>query len=977
MAAPLCLVGALAERVQAWQAIGASPWSIEVIRLGFLPPWAESPAPLTRHPPTFPPPRDPDALSVLDSEVTSLLRRKAVEAVQTKDSPGFYCRLFSVPKKTGGFRPVLDLSALNKFVATRSFRMETPQSFRHSLRPHDWVTSIDLTDAYFHILIRHAFRKWLRFVWDGVAYQFRALPFGLSLSPWVFTKIVREVIAAVHARGIRMRAYLDDWAIQAHDQELARRHTQQVLSMVAALGFNVNLKKSDGGALTGPHRPSAVVDRVPSEQTDGFRSRTSSTSWLHGVNSAVRSDGRSAQTSSAEGFSSPVDTVSRSVGRPGPSRSLVQTSGPSVVGSGFPVDRCPDHRAGTDRGAVYRCQSNRLGRTCFKRRRFGSMAGGCVGDSHQPAGDASGPLGSPSLAERLSTRSCQDSVGQYDSDCIYQSPRRHRFSRTLDSGGEVHSVGGGSRSVSLRGPHQRQGQCAGRFSKPTGRSGPDGVDSVSRRSAPNLGHFRQASYGPICHTVQHQASSVCFTCSGSSGVGGGCVHDILDGVGRLCVPPIFSHSQGSTEMGTGRTTHDPHCSGLASARVVSRATCERSSQTADFTSAGIVNTTQVGDSARQPSSSASSRLAVVAKGLRDSGASALTRSLVRDAHRSSTKSVYASHWRAWVQWCARNSVDCLRPSAVDLANHLACHSVNKCASAAALRVRRSAVLTTLRQRAPGWDIPLSVSSDVIRGTALRRAGQRKRTPDWDLRVVLDFLVSSEFEPLTEVSVARLTWKTVFLVMLACGRRASEVHALSGLASDIVKERDGSFTLRFLPEFLAKNQNPESQSPSVRIRPLASFADEEDADIRLCPVRALAVYIKRTNSRRAGSLRRLFLPCVATRHRDIYKSTLVSWVRKTIQAAYAAKSDRFVNQFRDETSGGGSFLPLSTPRVHEVRAWSTTLAAQSAKISDVLNAAYWRTPNVFIEFYLRDVTANRTDGKKCLSTCVAAGHVASF
>ena len=143
------------------------------------------------------------------------------------------------------------------------------------------------------------------------------------------------------------------------------------------------------------------------------------------------------------------------------------------------------------------------------------------------------------------------------------------------------------------------------------------------------------------------------------------------------------------------------------------------------------------------------------------------------------------------------------------------------------------------------------------------------------------------------------------------------------------------------------------------------------------VGTLTVYIKRTNSRRAGSLRRLFLPCVATRHRDIYKSTLVSWVRKTIQAAYAAKSDRFVNQFRDETSGGGSFLPLSTPRVHEVRAWSTTLAAQSAKISDVLNAAYWRTPNVFIEFYLRDVTANRTDGKKCLSTCVAAGHVASF
>ena len=138
-----------------------------------------------------------------------------------------------------------------------------------------------------------------------------------------------------------------------------------------------------------------------------------------------------------------------------------------------------------------------------------------------------------------------------------------------------------------------------------------------------------------------------------------------------------------------------------------------------------------------------------------------------------------------------------------------------------------------------------------------------------------------------------------------------------------------------------------------------------------------MYLKRTHSRRAGNLRRLFLPCVATRQRDIYKSMLTGWVRKTIQAAYAARTDSFVNQFGVQEPGGGTFLPLQAPRVHEVRAWSTTLAAQSAKMSDVLNAAYWRAPNVFIEFYLRDVSARRADGRRCLSTGVAVGHVASF
>ena len=174
-----------------------------------------------------------------------MLTKRAVELVEDLSSPGYYCRLFTVPKRTGGHRPVLDLSPLNRFLARKRFRMETPQTFRESLLPGDWVTSLDLTDAYFHILIHPRDRKWLRFRWGDRIFQFRALPFGLALSPWVFTKVVREVCAMVHRRGIRMRAYLDDWAIQAQSQELARCHTATVLELSESLGFHVNLTKSD------------------------------------------------------------------------------------------------------------------------------------------------------------------------------------------------------------------------------------------------------------------------------------------------------------------------------------------------------------------------------------------------------------------------------------------------------------------------------------------------------------------------------------------------------------------------------------------------------------------------------------------------------------------------------------------------------------------------------------------------------------
>ncbi|KAK7109784.1 hypothetical protein V1264_013769 [Littorina saxatilis] len=123
--------------------------------------------------------------------------------------------------------------------------METPTSIRESLRPSDWATSIDLTDAYFHVLIHPSDRKWLRFRWAEKAFQFRALPFGLSLAPWIFTMVTRQLCSLVRQKGIRLRAYLDDWLTLHQDRLTCSLHTQFVLSQSADLGFCVNQDKSE------------------------------------------------------------------------------------------------------------------------------------------------------------------------------------------------------------------------------------------------------------------------------------------------------------------------------------------------------------------------------------------------------------------------------------------------------------------------------------------------------------------------------------------------------------------------------------------------------------------------------------------------------------------------------------------------------------------------------------------------------------
>ena len=215
-----------------------------MVERGYKFPWELSPPPTSVKPLGFDPPRDPLRYKILDLEVQSLLAKGAISPV-TNPSPGFYARLFTVPKKTGDWRPVLDLSHLNRYLKKVPFKMDSVRDIRLDIQPGDWAASVDLKDAYFHVLIHPDRRPFLRFVWQGQTFQFLALPFGLSLAPFIFTKVTTELAALLRMRGIRFRMYLDDWLVLASGQAGCQSDLLQVLSLTRQLGFNINLEKSD------------------------------------------------------------------------------------------------------------------------------------------------------------------------------------------------------------------------------------------------------------------------------------------------------------------------------------------------------------------------------------------------------------------------------------------------------------------------------------------------------------------------------------------------------------------------------------------------------------------------------------------------------------------------------------------------------------------------------------------------------------
>ena len=217
-------------------------WVVEALRVGYRIPFDRRP-PLSEHPLSLPA-YSPQSIKgvALTQELQNLLRKGAVEPAP--QSPGFYSRLFLVQKASGSWRPIIDLSTLNDYITSSHFHMETPRSVLSSIRPGDWMISLDLQDAYLQVPVHHDSRRYLRFVVAGKSFQFRVLCFGLTTAPQVFTRIMAPVSAILHRYGVRMLRYLDDWLILASTEIACIHSRDRLLSICTELGIQVNLTKS-------------------------------------------------------------------------------------------------------------------------------------------------------------------------------------------------------------------------------------------------------------------------------------------------------------------------------------------------------------------------------------------------------------------------------------------------------------------------------------------------------------------------------------------------------------------------------------------------------------------------------------------------------------------------------------------------------------------------------------------------------------
>ena len=238
----LPLGGRLSAFLPFWEEITSDQWVLSVIRNGYslelitCPPRTGVRLTILR-----------DGGSVLLDEVAELCAKSAVQELPPgpRARRGYYSTYFLVPKKDGGMRPILNLKPFNRCLRKHRFKMETLNSILSIVQPGVWLASLDLKDAYFHVPIARAHWKYLRFAIDGRLYQYKVTPFGLSLAPMLFTRVVLAVVGWLRVNGIHLHAYLDDLLILAPNPSELRHAVLMTIQAFTWAGFTINLKKSD------------------------------------------------------------------------------------------------------------------------------------------------------------------------------------------------------------------------------------------------------------------------------------------------------------------------------------------------------------------------------------------------------------------------------------------------------------------------------------------------------------------------------------------------------------------------------------------------------------------------------------------------------------------------------------------------------------------------------------------------------------
>ena len=496
---------------------------------------------------------------------------------------------------------------------------------------------------------------------------------------------------------------------------------------------------------------------------------------------------------------------------------------------------------------------------------------------------------------------------------------------------------------------------------PVGTGGSHRVDSSPGGSHRPVAQVGSASGGRLRHQAEQSPPKVLLAGAGRLGGSGRRHGTKLAGLQSVHVPTNTNVASSVTQTQPATRTSDTDRPVELRLSLVSAATSTAGSTRRRKVTSTITqrppNTTTSRRPAPAVSNDQSDRMLSARVALRLKEFTARATDLALANVTKSSRTVYDTRWNVFMDWCAAQEPPIV-PEAItapELANFFVHLKDTRGLQANTIAGYRSAINSVLKlyDNTAGQD---TVVSQILQGLRLTQPSVKQQPPKWDLSLVLRVLARKPFEPIESCEMKWLTYKTAFLVLLGSGCRRSELHALDD--SLLEHAVDWSWVdLQTLPEFWAKHQatDPDpSQGRVYHLKALDSTVDRRE--LRVCPVRSLREYRKRTKSLR-GSTKRLFLPLTTTKA-NLHANTVSGWIKTLVQYSYEHATDEDFRILGIEKAPPNLHRPA-----HEVRAWSASVAwlAGTTSIRSLMRGCHWKAHNVFTDHYLRDVSVKTISG----------------
>jgi len=104
-----------------------------------------------------------------------------------------------VPKGTEGESMlIISMRCVNEHMVKKKFKFEGLKDLEDLAEKGDHALSFDLASGYYHVELQHQTRSNIGFESKGTYYFYNYLPFGLATAPWVFSKVMRELVMYWH-----------------------------------------------------------------------------------------------------------------------------------------------------------------------------------------------------------------------------------------------------------------------------------------------------------------------------------------------------------------------------------------------------------------------------------------------------------------------------------------------------------------------------------------------------------------------------------------------------------------------------------------------------------------------------------------------------------------------------------------------------------------------------------------------------------